>query len=315
MRILVVGCGKSNFNYRKIEGFYNSFSKIGETEWVEKMFDCKYEEYDIVFGEVIISEIYENLERYLNMTIKDQFIWMSYSYNKMIELSNLKKDTNFIIGYKTNVLDKGIVKSFIEKHGKSYQVYKEEGFDMNEYFNFNPILPSNLDFCYLPCCLSEKEDFMSEKKYDICYFGSIQNRPGVKNVLDALSSKYKILENKYDTQGIKNPDECYQMYKQSKVTLSEQVHPVILEYPVRLGESTSTGCRLFLIENIDIYDKQNKFIPEYTSCSSYEDAIKKITDYLENFDIKKSKDLYENFTATYDNAVEFIIKKIKNKKI
>ena len=41
MRILVVGCGKSNFNYRKIEGFYNSFSKIGETEWVEKMFDCK----------------------------------------------------------------------------------------------------------------------------------------------------------------------------------------------------------------------------------------------------------------------------------
>ena len=52
MNILVKGIDKSNFNYKKIEGFYNAFSKIGKTEWVTSMFNCKRDDYDIVFGEI-----------------------------------------------------------------------------------------------------------------------------------------------------------------------------------------------------------------------------------------------------------------------
>jgi len=317
MRILVVGCGKEDLiNHRKIEGFYNSFSKIGECEWVQKIFDCKYNEYDLVFGEIHLSEIKQNLDKFINMNIKSVVIWMTYSPKKIIELVNLKKDTHFINAYKTNILNKDIIHQYIEKYKiDEYQIYKDEGVFFKEILNFDfEDVPSNLEFCYLPCSLSEKEEFFSNKPYDICYFGSLNNRPVVKVAIQILSKKYNVIANGYDISGIKTPYECYQLYKSCKVTLSEQVHPVVLEYPVRLGESTSTGCHLFLIEPIKCNDVKNKFIPDYTSCQSVEDLVNKVSEYIDNFDIKNSKDIYDNFSSTYDNAVEYILTKIKNKK-
>lgn len=317
MRILVVGCGKEDLiNHRKIEGFYNSFSKIGECEWVQKMFDCKYDEYDLVFGEIHLSEIKENIDKYINMKIKSQVIWMTYSPDKIIELANLKKDTFFINAYKTNIFNSRITEKFTDLFKQdAYQIHKEEGVYFTEIIKFNfSEVPSNLHFCYLPCSLSVKEEFVYDKVYDICYFGTLNNRPGVKRAIEILSKKYKIMANGYDISGIKTPAECYELYKSSKVTLSEQVHPVILEYPVRLGESTSTGCKLFLIEPIDCNDVDNEFIPDYTSCKGVEDLVTKVSDYIDNFRIETSKQLYDNFMSTYDNAVQYILNKIKNKK-
>lgn len=315
MKILLVGCGRNDFNYRKIEGFYNSFSKIGEIEWVQKMFDCEKDEYDIVFGEINLSEIENNIDRFIKMKIKVQIMWRTYTYEKLLQLVSRKPDTFFINAYKSNILDNDIRLKFIEKYKKldvaNYQVWEDEGVDLMK-FNIKD-LPTNLELCYLPCSLSEQEKFVEDKIYDICYFGTIYNRPDVSKCLDILSSKYKILTNAWDKHGLKSPNECYQLYKNCKVTLSEQVHPVILEYPVRLGESTSTGCRLFLSESIKCNDPFNGLIPDYTSCDNVDDMINKIDYYLQNFDINHSKELYNNFVSTYDNAVSFLLKKIENK--
>lgn len=317
MRILVVGCGKEDvINHRKIEGFYNAFSKIGECEWVQNFFDCKYNEYDIIFGEIHLSQLRSNINRYLNMKIKSQIIWMTYEPEKIIEIANLKKDTYFISACKTNIFNEKITTKFIENFkDDSYQIYKDEGVRFNNILKFDfQKTPDNLEFCYLPCSLSEKEDFVEEKIYDICYFGTLGNRPGVKLALDELSKKYKVKANGYDISGVLTPQECYNLYKKTKVTLSEQVHPVILEYPVRLGESTSTGCRLFLIESIDCNEETNDLIPDYTHCDNVQDMIDKVSNYIDNFEISTSKELYQNFKSTYDTAVSFILNKIKNKK-
>ena len=317
MRILVVGCGKEDVvNHRKIEGFYNSFCKIGECEWVQNFFDCKYDQYDIVFGEIHLSELKSNFERYLKMNIKYQIIWMTYSIDKIIDLAVSKKNTHFINACKTNIFDRKISSEYIYKFkNDSYQIYKDEGVRFYDILNFDfDRVPENLEFCYLPCSLSEKEDFTDEKIYDICYFGTLNNRPGVKSALEGLSKKYKIIANGYDISGVLTPVECYNLYKKTKVTLSEQVHPVILEYPVRLGESTSTGCRLFLIEPIDCSDINNNLIPEYTQCNDVDDMINKVSNYIDNYELDISKKLYENFNSTYDTAINFILSKIKNKK-
>jgi hypothetical protein len=250
------------------------------------------------------------------MNIKYQIIWMTYSIDKMIELANSKKNTHFINACKTNIFDRKISSEYIYKFkNDSYQIYKDEGvrfYDTLD-FDFNQV-PENLEFCYLPCSLSEKEDFIDEKIYDICYFGTLNNRPGVKSALEELSKKYKIIANGHDISSFLTPVECYNLYKKTKVTLSEQVHPVILEYPVRLGESTSTGCRLFLIEPIDCSDINNDLIPEYTQCNDVDDMINKVSNYIDNYELDISKKLYENFNSTYDTAINFILSKIKNKK-
>ena len=307
MRILVVGCGKSDFNYQKIEGFYKAFSKIGETEWVQSIFGGHHNEYDIVFGEVSFSEIMGNVARYQSMKIGLQFTWMSFNIENTIKLANLKPETLFINAYKSNFLNSETVVKHISKHGSSYQFWKDEGVILDDFLNIDEkVLPPNLRLSYLPCSLSTKEDFIEDKEYDICYFGSLKNRPGVEECLNHLSKKYKVLTNAYDKGHMKDPNECYNLYKKCKITLSEQVHPVRIEFPVRLGESTSTGCRLFLIDDLEIVE-DNFFVPDYTSAKTPGELVNKIESYLDNFDIKDSIKLYEDFKSTYDNAVSLIL--------
>ena len=47
MKILLVGIGRDNINHRKIEGFYDAFSKIGDVEWVQDIFKCKSKTYEL----------------------------------------------------------------------------------------------------------------------------------------------------------------------------------------------------------------------------------------------------------------------------
>lgn len=307
MKILIKGVDRSNFNYKKIEGFFNAFSKMGETEWVTNMFDCRSDDYDIVFGEINLSELEKNADRFLKMNIKKLIFWRTYSIKKLIKVSNYKKDTLVINAYKTNILNRDIVSRAVKYGISDYQVCEDEGVNLNDVLSWNlEKLPCNLRLCYLPCCLSERTNYVENRPYDVCYFGSIGNRPGVKKALDILSKKYKIITNEYDKVGIMSPEKCFNFYKESKVTLSEQIDPVIMEYPVRLGESTSTGCRLFLIEPIDIRDKSNPLIPDYTPCNNVEDMVSNVEMYLSEYSTSKSKEGYDNFNSTYDNAVSYL---------
>jgi hypothetical protein len=304
MNILVLGIGKENFNYKKIEGFYNAFSRIGDTEWVETIFQCKRKKYDIIFGELSLDTLINNIEYYKTIDVKYHIIWGTFDPKKLKKLSENRKDVQFINACKSNIFDKNIIQNYISKYGPYYQMSGEEGLNI-ETFNSDPT--ENLKYCYLPCSLSEKpSDFFDEKPIDVCYFGTSYNRPNVTQSLNHLSKKYNVVTNLRDLTGIIGPETCFNYYKKSKVVLSESCHPVLLEYPVRLGESTANGCRLFLLEDIPL-KTNNLLIPDHTYTSNYEDYLHKIENYLDNFTLNHSYDLYKNFESTYDNAVSYLM--------
>lgn len=307
MNILILGEGKENFNHRKIEGFYNAFSKIGETEWVLDITKCTKKSYDIVFGELSLNYLMSNIDYYNTIDIKHHIIWGCFDIPKLKELSEKRRDVNFICAYKSNIFDEKIVNDFVTNYGPEYMRSGEEGVNL---LNFSSEPIENLKFCYLPCSLSEKpEEFVSEKNIDVCYFGTISNRPNVNRALGILSQKYNVLTNCWDSVGVISPEQCFNYYKNSKITLSESANPVWLEYPVRLGESTANGCRLFLYEHLPI-KTENELIPEHTYTSDFDSFMYEIEKYLDNFDIQQSHDLYNNFTSTYDNAVKFLLNEI-----
>jgi hypothetical protein len=307
MNILVLGVGKENFNYKKIEGFYNSFSKIGEVEWVLDITKCSKKSYDIVFGELSLDFLLSNIDYYKTIDIKHHIIWSVFDLPKLKTLCSMRKDVNFICAYKSNIFDKKIVNEYILKYGYEYMRTGEEGINLN---NMDYVGFENLKLIYLPCSLSEKpKDFFSEKKIDICYFGTISNRPNVNRALGILSQKYNVITNCWDRVGVMNPEECFDYYKKSKITISESINPNLLEYPVRLGESTANGCRLFLYEHLPL-KTENELIPEHTYTSDFDTFMYEIEKYLDNFKIEQSYDLYNNFTSTYDNAVKFLLTQI-----
>lgn len=315
MKILLVGIDKSNFNYRKVEGFYNAFSKIGEVEWVTNFFDCKSNEYDIVFGEYGVQQLLSNFDRYKQMQIKAQVIWGAYEISNVIKLAEARPDIFFINAHKSSMFDTDALNEHISKYGNDYLRYGgEEGIHLPDYLGIKNPIRENLILAYLPYCLSEVHPFHETKNYDICYFGTLGNRPNIARMLESLSKDYTVLGNAWDRQGIIDPNSCYEYYKECKVTLSEQVHPIRLEYPVRLGEATSTGCRLFQLQSINI-NTNSHLVPDYTACFDFDNMIDSVKNYLDNFSVEDSRKLYDSFTSTYDEAVEYVLHMIKTKTI
>jgi len=310
MNILVTGIGKENFNYKKIEGFYNAFSKIGEVEWVIDISKCKKKHYDIVFGELSLDFLFSNIDLYKSINIKHHIIWSCFDIQKLNRLSSLRKDVNFICANKSNIFNRKIVDEYISKYGYEYMRIGEEGVNLLDTLNENS---DNLKLVYLPCSLSEKpQNVSNDKSLDICYFGTLNNRPNVNKALHFLEKKYSIVTNCWDRVGVMNPEECFDYYKKSKITISESISPNILEYPVRLGESTANGCRLFLYEHIPL-KTENILIPDHTYTSDFDTFIREIENYLDNFRIEQSYELHNNFTSTYDNAVKFLLNEINYK--
>lgn len=309
MKILLIGIGKDNLNYRKIEGFYNAFSKIGDVEWVQSIFDRNYNNYDIIFGEMDIDTIFNNIEHYTNITVKTHIFWSTIEIDKLRRLSELKPETNYICAYKSNIFDRDSLLEFKNKFGNHYQhTGFGEGILIDNFLKINSnMIAKNLKLIYLPCCLSEKKDFNYKKDYDICYFGTLNNRPLVDSALKILSNKYNTINTAWDRNLKLSPNECYELYRRSKTTLSEQINPVLLEYPVRLGECSSAGCRLFLIEKIKLNKSNNMFVPQYTSCSNVSELIYEIESYLDSFSINDSIKLYDSFNSTYDSAIKFLV--------
>lgn len=303
MKFLIVGIGKNNYNYRKIEGFYNAFSKLGSVEWVQNIFDAKSTNYDICFSELNINDLLT--DQYKKFQIRKQIIWGTYQCDKLIQVANSLPHTVFVNLYKSDVLNPEISEAYIERFGKQYQMCPPEGVDLLQLRkDFNSI-PNNLFLGYLPCCLSEPGKFSEEKIYDIAYFGTLCNRPIVSKILKKLSSKYKIIsyDSSYGTH--LNPEKCFDIYKNSKLTISEQVDPVILELPVRLGEATANGCKTFILENVPI-NQESDYIPNYESCFSEQEMLDKVENYLSNFNLAESQKLHNDFCSTYDRAVSFL---------
>jgi hypothetical protein len=310
MRIAVCGSGRENHNYKKTEGFYNAFSKLGETEWIQSIKHCNHKNYDILFGEFDLNDIYSNFDLYQEMNIKNQIIWTSYDLEKIKKLANEKKETNFLNLYKSNILNKSIRNSYTEINGNLYQNVGQEGVDLAnpEYSNIKIL--ENLEIGYLTCALSEDIGFDCDKDIDLCYFGTIKNREEVLRSIASLSNKYNIVTHYSDLNSPISPDICIDYYKRSKTCISEQVWPVVLEYPVRMGECSAHGCRLFLIENISL-KCDSHLVPDYTSCRNSQEAIYNISKYLEEFSITDANNLCKDFKSTYSNAVDYILKRIK----
>lgn len=306
MKILLVGVNQENHNFRKIKGFYDAFSKFGDVEWVHNLFQHQSYSYDLVFGEINIEEIITRMSEFQKIKISKFIFWNTLDLEKLLIISKLNLDIKFVCAYKTDILNKEILNNYKKIYGGYYQQWHYEGINIDDFLNYFENDYNNLKLVYLPCCLSEKNSFENQKPFDLCYFGTIHNRPNIKFILDKLSSKYKIITNYSDNGKILSPEECYNYYKKTKTTISEQVQPVVLEYPVRLGESSSTGCRLFLLEKIPL-DQKNKFVPDHNKYTNLENLISDLENYLDSFTVDKSKNLYDSFESTYDNAVEFLI--------
>jgi hypothetical protein len=244
------------------------------------------------------------------MNIKNHIIWASYDLEKIKKLANEKQETNFLILYKSNILKESIRNHYIEINGNLYQNTGEEGLDlMNPEYSKIKIL-ENLEIGYLSCALSEDAGFNCDKDIDLCYFGTIGNREGVLKSISSLSNKYNVVTHYSDRDSPIPPDECIEYYKRSKACISEQVWPVVLEYPVRMGECTARGCRLFLIENISL-KCDSHLVPVYTSCKNSQEAIYNISKYLEEFSISDANNLCKDFRSKYTDAVDYILERIK----
>lgn len=307
MNILLVGIGKDNYNYRKIEGFYNAFLKLGTVEWVQNIFEATSREYDICFGETDLHDLFN--QKYSEFFIKKQVLWCVYQPSKLIDLAIKYPNTVFVNLYKSDILNENLTSKYIESFGNLYQICPPHGIDFTTFKKDLKNLPNNLLLDYLPCCLSETTEFHRDKLYDICYFGTMHNRPIVSNILNKLQNKYKILMHNANGSPM-NPNECFSLYKQCKIAISEQVDSVALELPVRLGEATANGCKMFILEKIPVNQK-HRFIPHYESCFTENEMISKIENYLDNFKLEDLEIIHKNFNQTYDNAVEFILNKLR----
>ena len=310
MKILLVGVNNTNINYKKIEGFYNSFSNFGNVEWVQNIFLANETDYDLCFGEIDIDEILNNIEKYNRLKIKNQIFWVTLGLGKIKLLSELLNHINFTCLYKSNILNDDILIQYKKKYGNNYQNFLYEGIIIDDFINIQKKISDNLNIDYLPCCLGEKTNFIKNKEYDMCYFGTLNNRPNVKYILDYFKKKYNVISNGWDLNPTSfSPDDCIEIYKKTKLTISEQIQPVVLEYPVRLGECSVNGCVMFLLEDIPL-KCENKMIPNYISGFNNEDLINKIENILNYYDVNMSYELHKTSENTYNDAVKFLLNKI-----
>jgi len=308
--ILIIGIDKTNHNHNKITGFINSFSK---KYCVTHIIDKNFIEINKIIKEKNIDTIFGESDQFYNINyegVKNCFIWINLDLFKTIKLAELNKKTNFFLCVKSIIHDYDIVKKYIKiNSSKEYQISGVEGQldieksckKINESKKINNDcyrITENLKFIYLPCCLSEKnDDFAINKKFDICYFGTTNNRPKVISSLNELRQKgYQIKSNLFD--GYINPEKCLSFYKESYVTLSQQIKPTELEFPVRLGESSSNNCCTLLFDDYDLNKLSSSLIPTYKTINDTEDIINEI-----NF-IKNNK-LKFNY-KTYDDIIFFL---------
>ena len=150
----------------------------------------------------------------------------------------------------------------------------------------------------MPCCLSEDNHIENIKNIDILYIGTTHNRPHVKAAIEKFKSKFNIYST--FTHGPTTPEQTVELYSKSKIVLTEQVLPVLLEYPVRLGEASRQGCHVVAYSPIHIPQNMD-LIPPHTQKNNFEEFVCSIENNILNF---KSKFINNN---SYVNAIKFLL--------
>lgn len=300
----------------KLTGFIDGFSRIIETTYIQPRLKEQIkidDHYDVIFGE---SGDWLDIE-YTN--IRNAFMWFVIDPNIISTISKKYPDTNFYMCSKSLIHDIETSNEYIEKYGtSSYMKHGIEGVDIKEFVEIigrsekisNGLyrITRNFFYLYLPCSLVSGnlrlED--QDKDIDVTYFGTRNNRPGVSQVLSWMESKgYKVVYNQPDNYI--SPEECVEYYKRSIVTIHEQVGPVYLEFPVRFGEASYYGSKIFSLdrmENLEKYAKCDPNIPTFKSFKNTEDLIDSAVAYIESY--KKGVREIDDKDYTY----EFYCKKI-----
>jgi hypothetical protein len=309
----------------KLIGFLNGFSEICDVSFLPPSLKNQINPenyYEIIFGE---SGDWLEIE-YTN--IGSVFMWSVIDPFKMREISKKYPDTNFYICSKSLLHNSEVSKEYIEKYKTNlYMNYGSiEGLDIEKFsgiINNSKKLEEgfyeidhNLFYLYLPCSLASKETDKKNynKDIDVTYFGTRSNRPGVTHILDSMKDRgYTVVHN--EEGSYISPEECIEYYKRSIITIHEQVGPVYLEFPVRFGEASYFGSRIFSLDrmrSLQSYSDGNPNLPSFKSFENPEDLIEEAIRYIKSYNEIPVKD--DNKDYTYEFYCEKIIK-LTNEKI
>lgn len=322
MKALIFGIGSGNYNYKKIEGFINGFRTLGY-DVHHYQHDISYDllrshgDVDVVFTES--SKIYDNYNN-----IKNIIFWTNYDIDTIISLATANPKLNIILGPKSFIFDQSINEEYTKKFSTPF--YQKISFEGQNLLYINNVLRKsiklnesaykirdNLTLLYMPCTLSLKQDkdSIKQNRYKFGYFGTGNNRPGVVEVLKYLRNhpKYKneTIVNFVET-GLITPEKCLEYYKETEYVLHEQVHPVILEYPVRVGEATACGSTILMIEDLPLYEKVSQLdkIPEVKKFKTAKNLIDSIESFpSQNLEQRTNKALI--FKHTYLNSISSLM--------
>jgi hypothetical protein len=310
--VLVLGIGDYNYNHRKITGWLKAFKEKYHVKHVDR--DNLGEIQRVIDGgdiDIVFGESHHFLQ--INFSkIPVCVIWQNYDIEKVLDLSGKYPNTKFILACKSIMHNVAINEDYIKKHGSDYQIDMSEGqnlikfqgvIEKSQIIDNNTFkITDNLFYIYLPYCLSEA-GALQNVEYDICYFGSLHNRPRTINILNELKDKgYRVVSNLY--QGHLSPDDCFNLYSKTICTISEQVAPIQMEYPVRLGESTANGCLFFLYDDLLNSRHQSPLIPFYKNYNEITD-ISNYIDEIKNNNSKRNN-LFNNFTQTYQAGLLYL---------
>lgn len=300
----------------KLTGFIDGFSKICKTTYIKPRLkdQIKIQDfYDVIFGE---SGDWLEID-YTN--IRNAFIWCVMDPDILDEISKKYLNTNFYICSKSLIHDIDVSNEYMEKYGtSSYMKNGIEGVDIKKFVeiigNSKKIedglyqIGSNFFYLYLPCSLAVEDlnRWDQNKDIDITYFGTRSNRPGVSSVLNEMEAKgYKVVYNQPDNYI--SPEQCVEYYKRSIITIHEQVGPVYLEFPVRFGEASYYGSKIFSLdrmEKLEKYAKSDSNIPSFKSFKNTETLIDSAVTYIKSY--KNGVREIDDKNYTYD----FYCKKI-----
>jgi len=313
-KILVAGVDRTNHNYRKIEEFFNAFSRkyetkhtLGDIASVAK--NLANGPYDIAFGE------FENFQKLDMSMIKNFVFWANIPISDFLLFAKKNPNTNFVLAPKSTMHIDEVTNRYTKMFGNNYQICGEEGQnlkDLQDTVNGNQKitdylykLAENASYMFLPCSLSQKESPLPAE-YDICYFGTKYNRPKVAFVLQKLFEKGYRIKSTFES-GFIDPQECIQLYRKSICTITQQIHPVMLEHPVRLGESTSCGCLTFVIDSFIDENSNDLLVPQFKHALN----VEQIEDYIQTHSsVSERQKIVDSFTSTYDTAVERIFESL-----
>lgn len=293
-----------DYNRKKPIGMMNALKKQGYHILLTHVNNAIYDSgpCDLLFGELKTIDL--NFKNF-----KTVFVWSLMDLNKLIKVAQSNPHTKFIIGSKSFVHDPYAVEQHTKLYGKIYMKdYEPEKIDLENYINIlskskkineniTQIL-DNLYYYFAPCCLSEDEPIRREKIYDVCYFGTLNNRPNILRFFENNKNKFNCIGS-FNRAGIIEPEDVVKYYQQTKLVIHEYVNPPVLEHPVRLGEAPRQGCKYIGLSAIQLPKTHNTLIPNHILEHNYDDFVDKVQHELEIYEpVYETRNTYDALVGT-----------------